>query len=273
MVLHDTHNEQQVATAFSRQAEVFDIQYSDDAIIRYKRERVRAVLQPLLKQGINVLELNSGTGEDAIWLAQQGCHVHATDIAEGMQEKLRIKVNVAGLDHLVSTEHCSYTHLDKLLEPGPYDVIFSNFAGLNCTGELNKVLDRFYDLLTPGGTAVLVVLPGFCLWESLLVFKGKFRTATRRWFSGKGVPAKVENMPFTCWYYSPGYIKKRLSKHFAVTGLEGLCTLVPPSYISHFAERYPGWFGRLVNLENRWKKSWPWKYWGDYYIISLTKKD
>ena len=60
------------------------------------------------------------------------------------------------------------------------------FAGLNCTDELGKVLDSFNDLLKPGGRVTLVILPKFCLWEFLLIFKGKFRTAFRRVFSSNG---------------------------------------------------------------------------------------
>ena len=52
---------------------------------------------------------------------------------------------------------------------GPYDMIFSNFAGLNCTGELDKVLASFSSLLKPKGIVTLVLLPGFCLWEFLLI--------------------------------------------------------------------------------------------------------
>jgi len=48
---------------------------------------------------------------------------------------------------------------------------------------LSKVLDSFDPLLKPGGMVTLVILPKFCLWETLLLFKGKFRTAFRRFFS------------------------------------------------------------------------------------------
>ena len=54
--------------------------------------------------------------------------------------------------------------------------------------------------------------------------------------------------------------------------LEGLCTLVPPSYLENFPVRFPRVFGWLVGLEQRWKSSWPWKLVGDYFIIALQKK-
>ncbi len=66
-------------------------------------------------------------------------------------------------------------------------MIFSNFAGLNCTGKLDQVLLSFDPLLKPGGLVTLVLLPPFCVWETALVLKGKFKTAFRRFFSKKGV--------------------------------------------------------------------------------------
>lgn len=266
-----TNNEATVATAFGKQAAGFDELYNPNTIIQYKRSRVRAVLQQLLPPNSKVLELNSGTGEDAIWLAQQGHTVHATDISVGMQQVLQQKVMAAGLQQHISTEPCSFTQLEQLQQKGPYQCIFSNFAGLNCTGELHKVLSAFDNLLVPGGVAILVVLPKFCLWEFLLLFKGKFKTAFRRLFSKRGAPAHLEGEHFTCWYYNPSYITQHLPTHFQVKALEGLCTLVPPSYIEHFAERRPRLYNWLRQKEDKWKSRWPWKYWGDYYIIALEK--
>jgi ubiquinone/menaquinone biosynthesis C-methylase UbiE len=269
-------NEQNAAKAFSKQAAVFDAYDAGNTIIRYKRGRVRQkVLQCLASSpGAAILELNAGTGVDAVYFAGQGYRVHATDIAPGMLNELGKKVSGLGLDASITHELCSYTHLDELKQKGPYDLIFSNFAGLNCTNELDKVLGSFPGLLKPGGNAVLVVLPSFCLWETLLVFKGKFRTAFRRWFSKKtGTTSRVEGEYFKCWYYPPSYIVRALGDEFALKGLEGLCTLVPPSYIENFAEKHPWLYRFLQKKENRWKKHWPWRAIGDYYIITMQRKD
>ncbi|MBB3054640.1 class I SAM-dependent methyltransferase [Mucilaginibacter gotjawali] len=265
-------NEQLTETAFTGQSVVFDQIYSGNTIISYKRERVRAHVLPYLAPGSTILELNSGTGEDALFFAQKGHKVHATDISPGMQQQLVQKVKQAGLENRVSNELCSFTNLNQLGNNGPFDLIFSNFAGLNCTGELDKVLTSFNDLLKPGGLITLVVLPKFCLWETLLIFKGKFRTAFRRFFSSKGRSAHVDGVYFKCWYYNPSYIIKRLKGEFDLLSIEGLCTIVPPSYIEGFAEKHPTAYQSLTAKENRLKSRWPWKFIGDYYIISMKKK-
>ena len=265
-------NEQNVSLAFSKQSAVFDTLYSSDPIIQYKRNRVRQFVLKQLAPGSSILELNAGTGDDAVFFASYGHHVHATDISAGMQNQLMDKVREHQFTAMISSETCSFTALHELKDKGPYDHIFSNFAGLNCTHELEKVLLSFDSLLKPGGSITLVVLPKCCLWETLLIFKGKFRTASRRFFSSNGRRARVEGTWFKCWYYSPGFIKKVLKDKFETTGTEGLCCIVPPSYIEHFAEKYPKSFAFLCAKENKYKQHWPWKYIGDYFIISLKKK-
>jgi ubiquinone/menaquinone biosynthesis C-methylase UbiE len=266
-------NEQRVAAAFSKQAQGFDDYDAGNTITTYKRKRVREHVLRYLPAAGSILELNAGTGTDAVWFAEHGYRVHATDIAEGMQEKLREKVRTRGVGDRVTTELCSFTALDTLEERGPYDLIYSNFAGLNCTGELDRVLRSFSSLLKPGGQVSLVILPDFCLWETLMVFRGKFRTAFRRVFSGRrGTRSHVEGHYFRCWYYSPAYVIRNLGREYELLSVEGLCALVPPSYIEGFAERHPMAYRMLGVLENKWKGRWPWKYVGDYYIISLRRK-
>lgn len=265
-------NEQRAGAAFTKQSSVFDKIYSGNTIVNYKRERVRQHVLQYIRPGCSILELNSGTGEDAIWFAKQGHAVHATDIAEGMQKMLKKKIRDHDLDERVTAELCSFTELEKLENRGPYDFIFSNFAGLNCTAEIEKVLSSLSSFLNNKGIVTLVILPKFCLWETLLLFKGKFRTAFRRLFSKNGVTAHIEGEHFTCWYYNPSDIIKNMPADFQLLSVEGLCTIVPPSYIEFFAEKYPRLFIWLKKLEGKFKTSWPWKNIGDYYIISFRKK-
>lgn len=264
--------EQQAASAFTRQSPVFDDIYAGNTIVHYKRQRVRRHVQDLLSPGSHILELNAGTGDDAIYFARQGYRVHATDISEGMQAMLRKKTAHAGLQDAVTSELCSFTDLEHLQRKGPYDAVFSNFAGLNCTHELDKVIQSLAPLLKPGGYATLVILPRFCLWETLLAVKGKFSTAFRRFFSSKGRRAHIEGVYFSCWYYNPSYVKRAAAPFFEVVATEGLCTLVPPSYIEGFAEEYPRLYAWLMKREEKWKSKWPWKNIGDYYIITLKRK-
>ena len=264
-------NEQAAAKAFNRQAATFDQQFNGDTIIKYKRKRVREHVMQFLRPQSSILELNAGTGEDAIFFAENGHTVHATDISEGMQQQLSEKARQSGLQMRIGNEKCSFTELDNLANTGPFDMVFSNFAGLNCTDQLSKVLASFDRLVKPGGYVTLVLLPKFCLWEFMLLFKGKCRAALRRFSGRRGSPAHIEGEQFRCWYYNPSFIHRQLARNFEICSLEGLCVLVPPSYMQGFAEKYPRIYRTLVARENSWKSTWPWKLIGDYYIITLKK--
>ena len=264
-------NQLKASEAFSKQSAVFDKLYGADTMIQYKRKTVRDHILQIAKPGGSMLELNCGTGEDAIFFAQHGFKVHATDASEGMLSVLQKKLESRGLNE-ISIEQCSFTRLEELKNQGPFDAVCSNFGGLNCTGELEKVLSGLKTLVKPGGTVTLVIISKFCLWETLLLFKGKFRTAFRRFFSSNGRKAHIEGSYFKCWYYPPSFVIKHMKPHFDLINLEGLCTVVPPSYIENFAEKRPGLFHYLRSKEESLKNKWPWKFWGDYYIISFREK-
>jgi ubiquinone/menaquinone biosynthesis C-methylase UbiE len=267
-----TINEQIVTAAFTKQSFVFDEIYSPNIIVQYKRERVRNHVEQFLKPNNSILELNAGTGEDAIYFANKGYTVHATDISEGMQQQLINKRNIAGLSDKISTELCSFTHLSQLSNKGPFNHIFSNFAGLNCTNELDKVLQSFSTLLKPGGIITLVIMPRFCLWEVLTFFKGNFKNAFRR-FRKNGSKAHIEGVNFLCWYYSPSYVKYILKEEFETLSVEGLCSIVPPSYFENFPVKYAWLYEQMKKLEDKLKNSFWCRNTGDYFIISLQKKE
>lgn len=269
-VLSNYMNELKASEAFTKQAPIFDQLYTGDRIIQYKRQRVREhILQSLLPEQ-SMLELNCGSGEDALFFADHGFRVHATDISEGMLNVLKNKME--GKSGKITIEQCSFTELELLKNKGPFDYVYSNFGGLNCTCELHRVLHSLNHLLNPGGMVTLVIISRFCLWETLLLLKGKLKTAFRRFFSAKGRKAHIEGKYFKCWYYSPSFIKKHLKDHFEFLALEGLCTLVPPSYMEGFAEKHPSLFDFLTKKEDKLKAAWPWNRIGDYFIISFRKK-
>ena len=121
-------NEQAAEKAFSKQSATFDEIYSSNIIVQYKRRRVRDHLQQFLKPKSKILELNAGTGEDAVWFAQHGHTVHATDISKGMQERLVRKIHQNKFETQVTHELCSFTELEELNNKGPYDLIFFQFC-------------------------------------------------------------------------------------------------------------------------------------------------
>ena len=258
--------------AFEKQATVFDDIYDHNLIVKYKRNRTHAHLEKYLKNGSKILELNAGTGNDAIYFANKGHFIHATDVSKGMLSQLNQKVKDSNLNEFISTEQISFCDLKQISKKTTYDVIFSNFGGLNCTNTLNEVLLSFSNLLKPNGIITLVIMPPICLWEIFTFMKGNFRMAFRRLFAKNGAKAHIEGVHFLCWYYRPSYIYEYLKKDFELMEVEGLCTIVPPSYFERFPTRFPRIFALLKKIEDKMKHKFPFKYTGDYFIITLKKR-
>ncbi len=262
-------NEQLVSEAFSNQSEIFDKLDKANKLTEHLRNIYRSEIDKQAKPGSNILELNCGTGIDSIYFARQGHYLLSTDNAEGMLKKLQSKIDEEFLEEHIDAQRCSFTQLG-LLADRKFDYIISNFGGLNCTDRLDKVLMQFSDRLNAGGKVTLVIMPKVSPWELVMVLKGKFKTAFRRF--KKHTPARVEGVHFSVYYYNPSYVKKVLEDDFDVLTLRGIYFAVPPEFYERFVERYPRLYKMLQRIENVLGKTFPFTYCCDHYMITLQKK-
>jgi ubiquinone/menaquinone biosynthesis C-methylase UbiE len=262
--------EELVSQAFSRQSVNFDHIYTSNAISEWMRQRARNEVMRFIPKRAYMLELNCGTGMDSTWFAKKGIRVVATDNAEGMLSILRRKVAEEALEDRIEVKRCSFNHLEQL-DGRRFDYIFSNFGGLNCAEDLDKVLQQLNQLLNPGGYCTLVIMPRICPWELLMLLKGRIKTAFRRF--RKGTDAHIEGVHFKCYYYNPGFVKRVLAQHFETVSLKGMAFLVPPPFIEGFKEKYPGLFARLQRAELKLENRFPFNRCCDHFMITLRKKE
>ena len=87
--------------AFDDLAASYDDTFTESVIGRLLRAAVWRRLDAQFRAGDRVLELNCGTGADAIHLAHTGVRVLATDVSEAMLDVTRRKVAQAGMAELV----------------------------------------------------------------------------------------------------------------------------------------------------------------------------
>ena len=260
--------EQLVSQAFSNQSVHFDHIYTSNAIAEWMRGRARNEVMRFVNKEAHMLELNCGTGMDSTWFAKQGINVFATDNAPGMLSALRHKIDTEHLADKIKIKQCSYNDLHEV-QQSTFDYIFSNFGGLNCTDQLDNVLQHFDRLLKPGGYCTLVIMPKICPWELLMVLKGNFKTAFRRF--KKETDAHIEGVRFKCYYYNPNYVKNALGNKFEAVSLKGMCFIMPPPFIDQFREKHPRAFLWLQKAELIMEKFFPFNRCCDHYIITLRK--
>ncbi|MEO6063410.1 MAG: methyltransferase domain-containing protein, partial [Thermoflexales bacterium] len=125
-------------TGFDALAAGYDQDFGASAIGRVFRSRVQARLDARFHAGQRVLELNCGTGDDAIHLARKGARVLATDQSAAMLAVADRKVRAAGLADSVELRPLAIEELGQLA-PASLDGAFSNLGGLNCVAELAPV--------------------------------------------------------------------------------------------------------------------------------------
>jgi hypothetical protein len=183
-----------------------------------------------------------------------------------MLERLELKVEQYGLHEQVTNQMCSFLTLDQV-EGGPYDALFSDLGGLNCTDDLLSVIKQVSAVLRPGGVVVWVIMPPICLWELAMVFAGQFRYAFRRLSRG-GTIAHLEGRYFPVYYYTPQQVIKALGSQFHILNVEGLSVITPTAESKNLAKDHPSFYKALAWLDDRLSPYWPWRGWGDFFIVS-----
>jgi len=256
-----------VADAFSRKALEYDAFLLDHVNLARMRQKVYDHVLTYLQPADRILELNAGTGTDAVFFARRGFHVHATDLSPGMIAQIEDKVVRYELGHRLTVQQCSFTDLDSIA-PGPYQHVLSNFGGLNCIPDLRPIARALPALVSPGAVVTWVIMPRVCLWELALIFRGQWRTALRRQSRG-GVLANVAGVRFRTYYFAPRQAVSSLGPSFRPFKLVGLSVFTPPADRKGFAKRHPRLYRSLVHLDDWLSPLPPFRGWGDFYILSM----
>ncbi len=284
-------------SAFDAFAPTYDADFTHTHLGQLLRQRVWRVLAQQFSAGQQVLELACGTGEDAVWLAQQGIFVTATDGSAEMVRVTAVKAQQADVsdrvtavplsfqdvvawhnpkseagsrkpDHASRITHHASPITDYGLRMTRYDGAFSNFGGLNTIGDWRPLAESLARLVKPGGKVVLVVMGPWCPWEvGWHLLHGEWGTAVRR--SHTSAPATIGNRPIPIWYPSAWRLRREFAPWFRHTHTESLGLWLPPSYLGHLVERWPRLFARL----NQWERHTARLTggWGDHYVLVLEK--
>src|SRR5215813_1000905 len=183
--------------AFDSLAEIYDDIFTHSIIGRAQRDAVWRTVLDTFNPGARILEINCGTGEDALFLARHGMTVLACDASERMIAVAEHRRAIEAPDSSVEFLLLPTEQFGDLNGLGPFDGVFSNFSGLNCVDNLGRVARTLAGLVRPGGLLLLCFSTRCCLWETFwFVANAEFAKASRRW-SGKatahlgGVPLNV----------------------------------------------------------------------------------
>jgi len=255
-----------VNKAFSRQSINYDDYDKSNPTLTWMRKQVMKHAIKFLRPDDKILELNSGTGIDAEYFAARGHSVHCTDLSDGMIEQMKNKFSAENYSEKITVQQCSFIELDKLGNR-KFDFIFSNFGGLNCVDDLNKVTKFFPQLLNKGGRVCLVILPPVCPWEIIQLFRGKFSLAFRR-FHKEGVLANVEDIKFQTYYFSKNDIMNALGKDYKLLKVESLALFTPIPQMEKIPQKFPRLAKILNRIDEKISRVPPFNRIGDHIIVT-----
>lgn len=258
-----------VAEAYDRNADKYDDFIENNENLARMRKRVYEFVISRLPKGARILDLACGTGTDAVWFAQRGYHVYGVDISSEMLKRAEQKAKELGLEDRLTFKQMSYTDL-KESSIEPFDLTFSNFGGLNCVSDLSLVAESVRPLLKPNARVIWAIMPPFCLWETAMFLRGKFKLATRR-FSGQSTVRK-EGLEYPVYYYTPHKIADAWGKDFQLETVEALSVITPPATSKDFSVNFPRTFKLLTKWDDLLASRAPFKYWGDFTLVSLRRK-
>lgn len=255
-----------VKQAFSNQSKHFDSYELNHPILTWMRNRIRNILSTHIPQKASILELNSGSGLDAVYFAKNGHSVLATDISPGMIEQIQKKVKSENLTDFIEIKQAPFEQLCLDLNQ-QFDFVFSNFGGLNCTNKLKDVVNGFKANVKAKGHISLIIMPKYCPWELIYSLRFAFKFAFRR--LRKHAIGKIEGIEFTTYYYSKNQVIDAFGPDFKCIELIGLASLSFPPFMEKYARRYPKLYRLLCSLETKVAGHLPFNRFCDHYIITF----
>jgi SAM-dependent methyltransferase len=237
---------------WNKAAATYDRVFAHTLIGRAERNTVWLELGRLFHSGQRILELNCGTGIDAVHLAESGVRVLACDIAPRMIEKGRKRLGSTKLSELVEFRVLPTEEIAVLRPEGPFDGALSNFAGLNCVGDLSGVARSLGQLLKPGAQVLLCMLGRFAPWEmAWYLAHGNPGKAFERFKSGGTVRQVDDHVTLRHYHPSVAAIARMFTPEFRLRGWKGMGIILPPPYLESWARRFPKVLDRLAGAD-RW---------------------
>lgn len=260
-----------MTTDFDAAAAGYDTSFTHAVIGKAQRKRVYKLLADVLQKSApqKILEVNCGTGEDAIWLAEQGFDVVATDLSEKMIGVAQNKSDMA--NPVFKT--LDINELPKHFQGEKFDLIFSNFGGLNCLSPIR--LELFFknasDLLTPNGRLALIIMPKNTKWEqAYFLAKGDSKNAFRR--NKNSAIANVDGQNVLTFYYNPNETAALAHPYFDAVQTNPIGFFLPPSYLEPFFSKHPNLFSILDTFESGVTHLSFLARHADHYFIDLRKR-
>jgi SAM-dependent methyltransferase len=223
----------------------YDRVFPKTVIGRAQRGLVHGVLDRVFQPGQRILELNCGTGIDAVHLAERGVRVLACDLSGQMIELARQRAHASGVGELVDFRVLATEDIGHLGAVSRFDGVFSNFSGLNLVMNLRAVARELAVLLTPNARALLCMAGPFSPAETAwYLLHGNLAGALRR------LTRRTDDPSLIVRYFSARKMARMFAPEFRLREWTGIGVMLP-SCVEPAARRLPAAFQRVARVDHQ----------------------
>jgi ubiquinone/menaquinone biosynthesis C-methylase UbiE len=253
-------------------AKEYDSHFTNTLVGQAQRNSVWREVDREFRSGQRVLEMNCGTGVDAMHLAERGVRVVACDASKEMIEVARRRLRAAASRGDVDLRVLATEFIGQLEGGERFDGALSNFAGLNCVGDLGGVARDLARLVKPGGTMILCLFGRLCLWEIIWYgVHGELKKAFRRLTACRIAANLGPGQTVLVRYPSVQSLRRDFAPHFRLMKWKGIGIFVPPSYLEPLAFR----FGRIFSFAAKvdaFVCGWPgFRTFADHVVLEFAR--
>ena len=261
------------AAAFDCIAEQYDAIFSRSTIGIAQRQLVHLTVSQCFAPGTRILDMNCGTGEDALRFGSQSIEVVACDASRVMIEVCRRKLAAAGSSLPVTFLVCANERLDQLKPLAPFDGALSNFGGLNCTRDLALMRELLAPLIASGGHLFVCLMGRVCVWEiAWHLLHGHRKKAFRR-LRADVAEASIGGRSIRVYYPSVWAVGNAFAPSFRLRAWRGIGVALPPSWLDPFFHNWPG-VVRLLQRVDAFFGAWPlFRSGADHVLLHFVREE
>lgn len=254
---------------FDNYANEYDEHFTLSNVGKVQRFFVHRYCKTVLKENIDLYEINCGTGYDAMTFANTVNSYIATDASEEMIKVCNAKKNKTSIENLYFYQSSIQNPREEFYNS---NLIYSNFGGLNCLS-----LDEFNDFvvkcdkLKENTELIFVIMGNNCLWEKFYFKIKKAPLIANRRKKINGVETEINGIKFITNYYSPSQIINFLDKNFVVCNIKPIGLFVPPSYMEGYFKKHKFLLAALKFMDLLFSNFSFLSNNADHYLIHLKK--
>lgn len=258
------------SAVFDALAESYDELFTRSSIGRAQRGIVWRALESAFQSGNRILELNCGTGEDALFLGRRGVTVIACDASPRMIDVAQKRKSSEALESAIQFQILRTEDLSQLQSTPQFDGVLSNFSGLNCVDRLGPVASDLAALTKPGAPVLICLSTRFCFWEIVwFALHAQPRKALRR-LRGTSI-ARVANQSVQVWYPTIRSVRRSFAPWFRLRSFRAVGLTVPPSYVRTRAIAHPKVISQLEKIDRAFGRLPLFRAAGDHVFLHFER--